>query len=491
MKRFGLLLIVMVVSLSLSACISDEEPAFSGVEEDAQYVAEEAGTGQSTRMIASLDSALAIENAMSNFEAEFMERIETTPLQVFPLLVSALEHGTTNINFAYSDRWTGDVSLNASFLSDIENVDFALRGDVEFQGMNVDFSTYLNEERLAVSSSYLGGEYYGVVFATLVDDVTRIAGEVGLDVSEFEEVLTAFSVFEEYMNIIETLENYGMEDALLQLIFDFMRNGEQEPEEVDGTLKIAYTFTMSDFIGFMNDYMNLVMVDEVFAFYDNPLFSDTLGISGEEMRSVYNNEMQYMFRELEQMADGELTMAFYIGQLDRLQKIEMYGTVEAEGQEFDFKVAFDLGENATDTWKLTAEATDGWNMYSFTMAWDISVNGGRNVHDFNMTMNGIGLAAFTSDWNPSNGELILSVVTGVFERQTQELLRANLTLSDETFRFRFAHEDSFSIDISTERGANISNVNFVNIGELSFAELESLATNIMGYLDLSSIIATP
>ncbi|MCL2225290.1 MAG: hypothetical protein FWB96_10035 [Defluviitaleaceae bacterium] len=479
MKKFGLLLIAMVVLFSLFAACSNDETEATDVFASAE--GETLGG-----LLESLGLARELNSALSNFEAEVSQRIETTPFQAFVLLADALEYGTTNVSFAYIDEmdgWgDGNVTVNASILSNAEAMEFALRGDVEFEGVNVDFSMALNEERLAVGSSVLGEDYYGVMFATFAEDLPRLLEEMGFDLAENFELAMIFSSIVEYLELVFRLEEDSWEEQSWEVIFNFIRSAAQTPEDVDGGRRIAYTFTMADLADFIREYYEFIMSnDDFMSIYDIPLFSDALGTTSADAEEMF----EAMLEEIAVLEDvnGELTVAFYIGERDRLLRIGMDGAFEYDGEEVELSAVFDFGENATDTWTLTAQATDGFDTYSFEMAWEIGEIGGRHVHEFAVEAMGENVT-LTTEWNPTNGDF--AIFAGLPEVGRAEVFGGNLTMSGGTFRLLWEHMETgdnwrygFMLDISTERGANIGNIDFVNIADLSFEDLEGIAVNVM------------
>jgi len=411
---------------------------------------------------------------MTNFGAEFAERMETTPFTALPMLAKALENGTTNVGFTYSDRWS-NMEMKTTLLSDAANLNFALRGDVTVDGTNIDFSSYINDKRFALSSSLLGGEYYGVVYETAVQDVSRLAGELGIDVSEIEETLGAVV---EYLNaLIESADEFeALDSELMELMFAFMRKAEQAPEDVGGARRIAYSFTMAEFTNFYRDLVdfydnNSGTIFAMLDFLDVPAIADEVGMNRAELEREYFNITRSAITEMEKMG-GNMTIAIYIGARDRLEKIEMSGTIEVMGETVGFDVTLDLGNSATAPWTLSASATDGYDTHSFELIWSIT-SGTSNVHTIAVP----GLFTLVSDWNPASGAFSMGVAEFL-----PEFISGSMTVSGDTFSFAYSYEDTFDISVSTSRGANIANVNFKNIGQMSFAELESVVTNAIGVL---------
>ena len=487
MKRFWLPLLTTVVLFALLAACGDDTQ-----QNDGNAEVSEVGRG----MLAQLGSVLAVNNALSNFGEELGERLETTPFRVFPMLVESIQHGTTHVNFLYSDEWMdwqgnafdSRIAMDVTLVSDSSNSNFRLFGDIDF-GESFDFSAYLDNERLAIRSDLLGEDYYGVVFATFAQDLARMTEEIGLDFGVAE-------IIESMMGSFESIGSGASQsnDEYLRLFFDFMRNAEETPVDVDintarGTVtarRVSYVITMQDLAGFLGNFLSLMEQDgSLSGIFGNPLQSATMGVSPYVFENTAIAEIRYLISLLEQ-SGGDISVAFYIGARDRLLRVTADATFTVERQPVRLALQLDLGENATDIWRIEMNATSGITTNSIHIAWDMNQNSGRYVHTITMSIFERGFTetvVISSDWNPTSGDFVLSYG---FDGHSEEFLRGNFIATGDTFRFqtRISEEDwhgnrtEFILEISTESDANIGNVEFVNIGDFSFVELEALVNAI-------------
>jgi len=499
MKKFGLLLVSLVVFLSLfSACNNDTVPV-GGVDGGGVNNAAEGRGGRDDGVLSALGSALALNNAMSSFGDELAERLNTTPLKAFGLLVNSLEYGTTTVDFTHSNEWTSwnggthgsSSSGNFVFIADERNLDYALHGDITVDGETVDFSAYINMDRLAIGSSLIGGTY-GVNYSTIRQDLRHLHNEFGLDYGISASDLDMIAdFFESYMDVLNEAANASLEsDEYFRTFVDFMLNSEQVSENVDVTAggqtvnarRVAYNFTGASLANFLRDLLNVFENDEsMIAIYGNPLMAEAYGMSHADMI----REMRNLIREFEREVVGDFSIAFYIGARDRLVRIDINGTIKTFDEEVQFGVAFDLGNSATDTWRMDVSFDDGWNSGTVRAVWEIQEVGGRHVHEISMRDPRTGTMSFTSDWNPSSGDFIFSLSE---DGWNDELLRGNFVTSGGTFRLSFNIEERNSwrdsdtfIEISTARGANIGNVDFISIGDITMDMVEGIVNDLFGF----------
>jgi hypothetical protein len=302
-----------------------------------------------------------------------------------------------------------------------------------------------------------------------------------------------------YVGILAELEEQGWEEQSWAIIFNFLRNAEQPPEYVDGLNRIAYTFDMADFINFMREYTDFIFGNDTFMqIYDMPLFADIPGMNRAEIENVFNNEMEYVFAEMER-ASGDVTAAFYLDNNDRLSRLALYGDFSIPGEgEAAFTILLDLGDSATDTWQISVSASeDGDEILFATVRWDIGEIGGRHIHelDFSVTSpdlitGGVEFFTLTSEWNRESGEFAL--FAGQDDVGRMEVFGGNLMTSETAFRLSFNSIEEgadwrrgFAVQITTVPYTNIGDVDFVNIGEWGFEDFEALAAsfimNVMGF----------
>jgi hypothetical protein len=490
MKKFVLLLVSLVVLLSLLSACNDNSVSTGGGEGGGGE-----GGGGGGGMLASMGSSLAINNAMINFGNELSVRVSSTPFVAFEMLAESLTQGTTNIGFTHSGErmdWRGNTSRtnvggNFAFIADERNLDYALIGDVNVEGVEVDFSAYFNMERMAFGSSLIGGTY-GLRYASLRSDVQRLFDEFGLaafgiHMDEVNEIIDAFEAYMEVINDSVAMNYEGEE--YIRVFMEFLQNSEAEAEDVtvndESARRVAYNFTASALTGLLRDWITTFENDEMMiGMYGNPLMTEANGIGhGEIVRELRN-----AVRELDSVFNGDFSVAFYIGERDRLLRMNISGSVDVYGDSASFGVMFDFGESATDTWRVTVSYDDGWNAASIGAQWEIRNEGGRVIHEISMRDPNTGAISLISNWNPTNGDFFFAYeMFGM----TEELLRGNFLVDGRLFTLRLDIDiDSWSgssntvIEIATERGHNIGNISFISIGDITMEMVEEIVANVMG-----------
>jgi hypothetical protein len=506
MKKLFLLLISLVMILSVFTGCSEDAPVWNddrGADRSGGNDSSDENRGSNNDgngLFTTLGSALAVNNAMSNFGDEFNTRISTTPLQAFGLLFNALELGTTTVNFSHEETyedWNGNVRSNFGagnfvFQSDTRSMNFALAGEISSDGESIDFIAYLNENRLALGSSLIGDTLYGVNFATLSQDIERLLGEFGFSAAELAEIRNQLNqlILSDMMSTY--LQPSPMDDEYMRVIGNFLRAGENISDNVEvstsrGTVnarRVAYSFSDANMVALLRDLVNVMERDtSVSSVFNNPMYA-YMGISYSDAI----HEIRGMIREMERELNGDITLAFYIGAGDRLLRVEFDAAFIDYGDEISLNMVLCLGGSATDIWRLDINFDDGWDNFSATAEWEIRQVSGRNIHDIELIIredDWSESATLTLDWDPSGGEFIFSVREP--SGWNEEFFRGNFVVQNGAFRLRFhvSNEGWYSssetsVEISTSRGVNIGNVNYTNIGDLRMADFERIGEALFG-----------
>jgi hypothetical protein len=436
-----------------------------------------------------MTSSSASEAEM-NFYKEVLTRLETTPLHFIGLLGKSLQNGTTNLSFgsAYSGSysWGDEVQTysytsGASFelQSDIKNFNFALTGEIVNSDEKYDFRAYLNRDRLIVGSDLIGDDNYGISFSTLVPDIIRLIGELGISEKEISDFVSLFGNFAAFDL-----------DAYMSVISDFSYGSEKITENVDldgvNVRRVAYTIDEAAFTKYMRDIVDVIEKDKFFiSIFESPLIADTLEMSYSDFIRELRDEIRHMDTDF-----SKISVVYHIDGNERLVRWE----IDVDNYGDRVKIALSLGNSATDVWLIDVDYSDRWSSGSARVAWNIRESGGKHVHVFDLVTDVKGDLEFEGsvevEWNPSTGRFAVAYA----ERgdRMEELFDGIFTVSGDTFRLLFEHSDSsdsewgswsneVSFELSTSLGVNIRNVNFVNILRMSLDELGELVSNFTGF----------
>lgn len=423
---------------------------------------------------------LAASRSMTNFQNELSERLESTPLQAFGLLMNSFSHGTVNVNFTYADRWS-TARVNASLASNAQRGEYALSGNVNVDSVNLDFSTYLNRDRVAFGSRQIGRDYYGFRFATFRDDIRPFGRELGLSNSDMDNAADIVEAIGDSLRSGSTFADY-YSDYTAALVSLF-RNAEQVTNRVDvrvggstiNARRVEYTFSDDAIINLLYDLVDIFENDEnMLDAFNGPFVDSGISMSHRDMVRTLRDAV----RTIERNFSGYVTLTFYIGNRDRMLRIDLSGDLVIYGDRFEFEIILDLGESATDTWELDMTFRFDRERVNVRIIWDYREANGNHVHTIEISGRDIDTIELRSDWDPVRGDFILSAHErsrwGTWDFGS---IDGNFTTDGETFSLRFdqdTRDGHWALEISTERGAAIGTIDFINIDQWTLAWLERI-----------------
>jgi len=448
--------------------------------------------------MSTVEPVMAVGRGMSNMGSEFQERISTTPLKSIGMLVDSIEYGTTNIEVRYISEWYSwwadetyrdEVNINARIASIAESGEYDLLTSFNIEGIELEFSLLANNDRVAINIESFDNNFYGFYFDSFRADFRPLGELMGLNQSEIDEVA---DVIEEFHDILVNSQNqwdsWDMSEYS-NVLLDFFRDAEQmservqiavDGEEVRGR-RIAYYVNDGDVSGLLRSWLTAFENDEFIAdMFSSAQFGFDDGIN-YHLEAVM--ELTNLLQEFERNVSGEMTLAFYLGARDRLLAIRFETEVVVNGEEFLLNAVVDFGAYAKDVWSIEVTATfdnETANVYS---VWEIDQIGNTHVHSFDFGIvdyydDFAASMMVISNWHSESGRFDFSFAQTENNRQVSSgnLFGGIFRTDGETFTLIFEHEweswgdhNELMIQISTESGANIRNVDFVNINTLDEA----------------------
>lgn len=103
---------------------------------------------------------------------ELEEMIRQSPVYILSETLSDEQGNTAEADISMTDTPVGDIHLNMKVL--VRNQNLMTSGTMRKSEDKTDFSVYLDQNTLAVSSDLLNEGYYGITFDTFMEDLRRI-----------------------------------------------------------------------------------------------------------------------------------------------------------------------------------------------------------------------------------------------------------------------------------------------------------------------------
>jgi len=330
-------------------------------------------------------------NAISNFGDEISERVDGTPLELFGMLLESMEDGSVTVEFDYQDNsdwmFTGpDISGAITLHADYESRQYAAEASMLIDGFELDFDFHFNNESMAFRIPQIDNNFYGIIFETFADDFREFANIVGLSQREIAEAIEMIEAYERWMNMQADMD--GIYEKYEELFADFLDDVDVSISRVNyvhgrsvSARRIDFVATAEMFVNFMEDYINMLDDDEdmraLFAQSDAFMeIMDPFGSSGSVFDEMIR-DLRSMMRELDGL-EGYMTFSMYVGSGNRLLRMELDMNFGFDEELERVVVALDLGESASDAWRLSADAPDG---SEFILDWEVNdtSNGGETI----------------------------------------------------------------------------------------------------------------
>ena len=427
-----------------------------------------------------------VNKALSNMSGEVKQRIDNTPLKAFGLLMDTFKDGTVTVNFNYEDTWFGDETSGSVSISSVaEAREFAITGDFkQYDGYwdeehKIDFEAFINKDRAAFGSRLVDNNYYGFKYSTFRDDIRDFGDIVGLDDETMDMLSDYIEMFADMLD--QKASKNDSESKYIGIMTDFYKKCEQTTEKVEidsggnsvKATKADIVITKEAILTLLNGFYDQLDKDEDVREMFDALYS-----------SYYMVGMNYnsMMRELSSLIDdfdeyysdsSTITLSFFIGNGDRLLRFELNTNIRFDGERIRIGASVDFGASATDRWVFRVDA--GGN--SARINWDYKERSNNIENSITITIDSESVTLM-SVYSPSRGDFTLSVE---YDYGRTEEISGTLRENSDGFTLSFDNfldpdnDESFTLEIEGVKGANIKQIDYINIDKWDEDLIEKLA----------------
>jgi len=441
-------------------------------------------------------TALSINAAFENLGSEMAERVENSPFVAFLMLEDILEDGSLTVDFVHSSGQGGfgmfDTRGSVTMLSHYETDESAFLIDVRVGGfINVDLDIYLNTERLAARSNMLGNIFYGITFDTFRNDIHAFGPLIGLDNATMDELADFVEVFSESLDNPMFTNSEEFIEPYMELLLSFAANLERSSDgatvavgsqNIDVT-RITFTITERDLANFLADLHTMLENDDALRSYIG-LQASLQDFNGASA-SIYDEflvEFQEIIDELEQMISGSIIVELNISSENRLMSSTKVVDIEVDGTPIELTAIMDLGASIRDPWTLDIYTEDG----TFGMLWTFQELYGMFENRLAFGTDNDTIASLASEWFPETGEFTLFY--GYYGTSPEDGSISGLLGLDDEGGFNLTFSDSIdlgdgqslSIGISGALGANIGQIEFINLDQWD-ADLVDMIFDLLNF----------
>ena len=452
-------------------------------------------------------SLARVGRAMNIIGREAEERVNHTPFKAVTMLGDVLADGTvtTEVNYSFpilGNFLTLDVNGKAVLSSDLHARNFALEAIVEAFGTAIELDAFMNRERLALRLPVLDDSYYGIRYDSFRDDIRVFGSLIMLN----DEVMDEWA---DHVDMINVLLNYEIVffdespvdfEPVRNLVKNLkVRNRRTRIEsggenincrliEIKITGDVLKAFLKDAFAGnqsnesmqsLFHNMAGIPLFQDVFGGFSGS-FEDTTGISGD------------LLTDFEQYYSGDIVFSFFIDRGDRLLRAEIITDIEYDHSPVSLAMTFDFGNSIEDDWMfdLAFESPDTAEKLSIVWSFDEHVNirgstgAATHISTMIVTTDMNDPTTVISEWNIDKGDFTLTLING---NKTSSVEGSLMT---DNCNFHLIFDNLFSDDpktnlkitISTDKGAQIDEITFINLDKWNTVIVESAISLIFGRL---------
>jgi len=436
--------------------------------------------------------------AFSNLGGEAAQRIDDSPLRAYGMLMNIAEDAiiTADFDYRYDLLWGlgPNASGTATISTDTRHNNYAIYLEFSGMGMAVDLEAYINRERVAIGSRLLGGNFFGITYETFRDDVRGPGGLIGLSEHEMEAIADFVEAFEGYMNAPHISFGEHFED-FTRLLATFIRGLSFETERVEITSdgesirarRITVVITQTDIANLLGEVHALVENDVRMRSYFDMYIAAT-----SRLTPYYDEfflQLRNAIRQFELYALGDITLEFYIDRSSRMLQAKVFSNLEIDSEKIDTRASFNFGLAVDNPWTLDLVWSDRYGREQVSLEWDFSETpaGFENMLEITGWPNRNDTAStFTTVWSPDSGSFVIS------HRGSDCIAGLFVIEEDGGFRLRFdafelGPRQSLMLEIAASPGAQIGDVEFINIDQWDSALIGLIYDTVSRTLPFSAL----
>ena len=435
-----------------------------------------------------------VSRATINLQSEAMERINTTPLRVLAMAFEKLENGTLTLNFEYSDRWD-DIEATATLISNRANRAHFLEFEIADRSDSFKAEVFLTQDSLAVGSTLVDDNLYGITFSTFREDIRTFGAVVDMDEETMDSLADMVELLEMLMNT-DGLDRTALE-PYIDMMTDFIRALEVTSERTQiraggenvSVRRIEFIIDADDIGILLTDIVETMRDDDALRdFYnlvvDNEALTEEiawmLGMRGQlPSYDEFVRDLGLAARTIRRDLSGDIAAIFYIGSRDRIFRMAYEVDLRFSGERIRIDRVLDFGRSARDNWTFTANMNVFGDRTSSEMVWDFRERSNRVINNIIWTNNdrwGEDIVMLQSVWSKDSGRFALSYD----ERWSSGEISGILTYGRNGFRLAidnpFLRQTNtwFDFELIGTTDNQIRSIDFINIDRWTQEMLEEI-----------------
>ena len=438
-----------------------------------------------------------VNAAITSASDEVTVRLDGTPFTVVDKLSKSLESGSTALTVTHSDYWGSSTNMSFELLSDAQTGEYAAMMDLFADGMNIDLEFFLNDERVAIGSSYIpGNDYYGITFETFQEDLSALSSSLGLD-------SFTMGMFTDYFDTLEGMMDFGSMDidimsAIETLAGSFEDSLDMSVERVElnvsGTTvrcrKLEINVTKDSLLVLLNGINDMIgdISGSAFGLGDNPFLQDAMYDMDYAVREL-QRELRNLITEFERNYTGNISISIYVDNNDRLLRIEFDADMSFDNERAQIGGLFDFGGSAFDRWEFEFYVFEQGQRQSVRLVWDYAESSDSITNSLTLYANNEIYGTLASSWDTRSGDFIVSAkdMYGLIGS-----ISGNLRISDNQYTLRFdslpmGYGEDLLIELSGRQGSvTIPQIEYINLDAWGDMLLPMLSQYMFSGFDIGS-----
>jgi len=374
-----------------------------------------------------------------------------------------------------------------TLLSNLDDREFAIDADLNIYGDRIPFEAYINRDRIAMRSSRIDNNFYGVRFSTIRNDITSFGNLVGLSNSEMDEFCDMIEMLESYITMGSSDSRGDEFDAgpyerlITKLISSVeIKTGKERIDSAGSSVrctKMELTIPEDAIIKFVSDFYDIFADDEwikdQFLMTDNSYAHDMFGTNMESLYRDMLSSLRDVARLFERDYSGDINLTFFIGRGNRLMRIEGNWDIKSDNNRVRLTASLDLGSTINDRWTLNLGMSEGNNRGSVRIVWSYTEKSSTIENKLTITPSGGDPVTLTIVWSPSRGDFTLAYedrydeleLTGYFKFDNRGFdLEIDDFYSLDNYDYSYYYSrPSLFVGISVNYSARIDQIQFINI----------------------------
>ena len=371
-------------------------------------------------IIAAISPSYAVLRATKNTMVELNKRLESSSLNFLTVLGECLQDGAVETQFSYDDGYYTQADGSIMLLNKSASKEYGLVTSLTINNVNVDVTALFSGKRIAIQTSLMDDQYYGITYDSFKSDLDQFARVADLD----DELVDSLKEFFDYMLASQDNDITGMTAKYNKLFQSFI--GELKPTVTSEKIKsgrntvsckvVTYQITDEDIIRLLRDLQVMLADDEDMRDYVCTVIEAQSINKGyqfdnyESTDDLYDDLLGGVDEAIDTMEDemtGAIAISYYLSG-NTLVRWGLSGDPEIDNEKLEFECTIDFGKHpATNDIECVFNAEDDYGSeYEVELTFRTATQGDTITNAIELSADEDGYnntVSFVTEWNRKTG----------------------------------------------------------------------------------------